>query len=70
MAAAYLFHIAKNHPFYDGNKRTGVVAAIVFLELNGLELKANEADFERLVIQVAEGKAAKADVAAFFKDNC
>jgi death on curing protein len=69
MAAAYLFHIIKNHPFYDGNKRTGVVAAIVFMELNGLELKANEADFERLVMQVAEGAADKAEVAAFFQAN-
>jgi death-on-curing protein len=70
MAAAYLFHIVKNHPFYDGNKRAGAVAAIIFMEFNGLELKANETDFERLVIQVAEGKADKAYVAAFFQKNC
>jgi death-on-curing protein len=41
MAAAYLFHITCNHPFLDGNKRVGTVAAIVFLELNGLELEAD-----------------------------
>lgn len=39
MAAAYLFHIVMNHPFVDGNKRTGTVAALVFLEWNGMELK-------------------------------
>jgi death-on-curing protein len=69
MAAAYLFHIVKNHPFYDGNKRTGAVAAAIFMELNGLDLKANEADFEKLVMQVAEGAADKPKVAAFFQAN-
>ncbi|MBN2475130.1 MAG: type II toxin-antitoxin system death-on-curing family toxin [Pirellulales bacterium] len=37
MAAAYFFHILQNHPFIDGNKRTGTVAALVFLDLNGIE---------------------------------
>lgn len=36
MAAAYLFHIVMNHPFIDGNKRTGLAAALVFLDINGL----------------------------------
>ena len=42
MAAAYLFHISQNHPFVDGNKRTGAVAAIVFLALNDIELDADD----------------------------
>jgi death-on-curing protein len=42
MAAAYLFHIAQNHPFVDGNKRTGAKAALVFLEVNDLALAASE----------------------------
>jgi len=46
MAAAYLFHIVKNHPFIDGNKRTGVAAALLFLRFNGLEL--SESNSERL----------------------
>jgi len=41
MAAAYLFHITQNHPFVDGNKRTGAVASLVFLSLNGVEIKAD-----------------------------
>jgi death-on-curing protein len=49
MAAAYLFHIARNHPFIDGNKRTGAAAAAVFLLMNGIELNADEDSFERLV---------------------
>ena len=45
MAAAYLFHIVKNHPFYDGNKRTGAVAAVVFMELNGLDAEGKRSRF-------------------------
>ena len=40
MAAAYLFHIVRNHPFVDGYKRTGLMAALLFLGLNGLRLEA------------------------------
>ena len=69
MAAAYLFHIAQNHPFVDGNKRTGAVAAIVFLSLNGIELEADEAQLEKLVLDVAQGKVGKNSVAEFFRNN-
>ncbi len=69
MAAAYLFHIARNHPFIDGNKRTGAVASIVFLMLNGIDFHADENDFERIVLLTAEGKTDKATIARFFKDN-
>ena len=55
MAAAYLFHITKNHPFVDGNKRTGAVATLVFLSLNGVEVEAGEEEFERIVVGIAEG---------------
>lgn len=63
MAAAYLFHIVKNHPFIDGNKRTGFVAALAFLELNGLVLQ--EAPSENLyeaTLAVAEGRMSKAEL--------
>ena len=69
MAAAYLFHISQNHPFVDGNKRTGAVAAIVFLALNGIDLAADEEELEKLVLKVAEGKAGKETVATFLRDN-
>ena len=69
MAAAYLFHISQNHPFVDGNKRTGAVAAIVFLALNDIELDVDEEEFEKMVLQVAEGKAGKETVATFLRDN-
>jgi death-on-curing protein len=69
MAAAYLFHIIRNHPFVDGNKRTGTVAAVIFLDINGIELNVNEQIFEEMVISVAEGKASKSSVANFFRNN-
>ncbi len=70
MAAAYLFHIVKGHPFVDGNKRTGAMAAFVFLWMNGRVLRASNPAFERFVISVAEGSAGKAEVAAFLRKHC
>jgi death-on-curing protein len=69
MAAAYLFHITQNHPFIDGNKRTGAVASLVFLSLNDVEIEADEEEFEKFVLGVAEGKIEKAVVAEFFRKN-
>lgn len=69
MAAAYLFHITQNHPFVDGNKRTGAVASLVFLSLNDIEIDADEEEFEKNVRGVAEGKIDKAAVAEFFRNN-
>lgn len=67
MATAYLFHLAKNHPFVDGNKRTAAVAALVFLALNGFDLDASEDEFAEVVLAVARGQLAKADVAVFIR---
>jgi death-on-curing protein len=67
MAAAYLFHLVKNHPFVDGNKRVGAVAAFVFLALNGFDLGAPENDFAEIVLSVARGELDKADVAVFIR---
>ncbi len=69
MAAAYLYHIVRNHPFTDGNKRTGAVASIVFLIMNGIEVNADEDSFERTVLLAAEGAMDKAAVAQFFRNN-
>ncbi len=63
MAAAYLFHIVSNHPFMDGNKRAGMLAAMVFLDLNGISIdRPSEALYE-LTMGVAEGRIEKAAVA-------
>jgi len=65
MASAYLFHLVQNHPFVDGNKRVGAVAAIVFLILNGYDFDAPEDEFVEMVLSVARSELDKADVAIF-----
>jgi death-on-curing protein len=67
MAAAYLFHICKNHPFIDGNKRTAVVAAEIFLNVNGLRLHVSNADLKRLCLGIASGDISKQEAVAFFE---
>ena len=69
MAAAYLFHLVENHPFLDGNKRIGAMAAVVFLELNGYEFDATDEEYTHLVMQVASGNMLKAEVALFFQQR-
>jgi death-on-curing protein len=69
MAAAYLYHIAQNHPFVDGNKRTGLATALMFLELNDCRFNAPKQDVENLVLAVAQGKLEKSAVAEFFRDH-
>ena len=60
MAAAYLYHIVRNHPFLDGNKRTGFIVAAVFLALNGAGSIAPSTAVEETTLAVAEGKLDKA----------
>ena len=67
MAAAYLFHLVKNHPFLDGNKRVGAVAALVFLALNGHDFHAPEDDLAETVLAVARGELGKAEVTVFLR---
>ena len=69
MAAAYVFHIVKNHPFIDGNKRTGAVAAFVFLDLNGVEVRIAEAELFDLIMAVAAGEASKSGIAEFLRSH-
>lgn len=63
MAAAYLFHIVSNHPFIDGNKRGGLLCAITFLEINGIEVDDPNGSLYDLTYGVAEGKIEKAEIA-------
>lgn len=67
MAAAYAFHIVKNHPFVDGNKRVGIVAALVFLALNGYDFNAPQKKLADFVLSLAKGELDKADVAVFIR---
>jgi death-on-curing protein len=65
MAAAYLFHIAQNHPFVDGNKRAAAAAMIMFVYLNDLDLTCDEDDLYELTSGIASGAKSKADAAVF-----
>ncbi len=67
MAAAYLFHIVRNHPFLDGNKRTGLLAALVFLDINGISIERDSETLYELTLAVAEGRADKEEVARILR---
>lgn len=70
MAAAYAFHIAQNHPFLDGNKRTALAAMLVFLEVNGHPLHAEPGLLYAMMIAVAEGRLSKAALAEWLRETC
>ena len=69
MAAAYLFHIVSNHPFVDGNKRVGLEAALIFLELNGLSVETTDEELVELVLQVATSQVSKQAIGEFFRHH-
>ena len=69
MAAAYLFHIAQNHPFVDGNKRAALAAAFAFIWLNDRRLEAGEDELTELVMGIAAGRLSKADAAVFINGH-
>ncbi len=64
-----MFHIIKNHPFIDGNKRTGTLAAIVFMENNDYQIKPTFKDLYQLAIDTANSKLSKQKISKFFKKN-
>lgn len=69
LAAAYTAGIIRNHPFVDGNKRTGFLVGVLFMELNGFRLTADEAAATRAVIELAAGTVDTAGYAAFLRAN-
>ena len=69
MAAAYLFHLVRNHPFIDGNKRVGAVAAIVFLDLNGFDFEAPPGALYDFVMALARGERTKAEAAILLREH-
>jgi death-on-curing protein len=69
MAAAYLFHLCKNHAFADGNKRTALVSTLIFLSLNDITLTASDDALEALAIGVADGSISKSEVVDFFNQR-
>jgi death-on-curing protein len=69
LAAIYTSGILRNHPFVDGNKRTGFVIGILFLELNGYRFDASEEDAAQAVIALAAGKLDEVVYGAFLRAN-
>ena len=67
MAAAYLFHISQNHAFHDGNKRTAVLAALIFLDVNGVSSLTPPDELEEMALAVAAGKATKDELIAWMR---
>ena len=63
LAAAYAHGIIKNHPFVDGNKRTGTLAAAAFLALNGFEIDCDEAEVVVVIIGVASSDVSESHLA-------
>ena len=69
LAAAYAFGIIKNHPFVDGNKRTGFLAAVLFLEANGFRFISGEAEVVVQTLSLAAGEIDEVEFAAWLRDN-
>ncbi len=69
-AAAYLFYIARNHPFLDGNKRAASAAALAFLRIKGKAPDYDMDDFVEFVVRVAEGKADLHVISRYFEKLC
>ena len=69
LAASYGLGIARNHPFIDGNKRTAFVAVELFLVLNGSGLMATDVDCVLTMLDLATGKLAEADFAAWIRQH-
>jgi death-on-curing protein len=69
MAASYAMGIVKNHPFLDGNKRTGFVAAALFIEANGFSFMATEEEAVIETLALAAGESSEGDYAAWLERN-
>lgn len=64
--AAYLYHIVKNHPFFDGNKRTGIFVCLIFFERNEVRLNLEDSALEEITVAVADNRINKTELAILF----
>lgn len=67
LAAVMLWHLGRDHPFADGNKRAALASALVFLAINGIDLAQNDDLFEALTLSVAKGEMDKEQVAGILR---
>jgi death-on-curing protein len=70
LAAAYLFGLAKNHAFVDGNKRIAIVAAGIFLMDNGYKIQTTDANLYSFVLAIAAGEIDEEGATRFLRDVC
>lgn len=70
LAAAYLYGLARNHPFSDGNKRIAYLAAFTFLLINGYLIEATQAAVISLVLSLAAGEIDEDGATRFLRDHC
>lgn len=68
-AAAYGFHLSRNHPFVDGNKRIAFVLMHIFLQMNGREIVAQEEEAYSMMMDLASGKLSKAQLSTWLKEH-
>jgi len=68
-AAALLDSLINNHPFVDGNKRTGIASAALFLQVNGYRMNASNLELEKFTLDVAQALRSVEDIAAWFQDH-
>lgn len=69
LAAACTVGIVRNYPFVDGNKRTGFVTGILFVEFNGRRFTASEPNATQAVLDLTAGEMSEAEFAAWLRDN-
>lgn len=69
LAAAYGFGLCRNHPFRDGNKRVAFLVMVVFLELNGLRVTAEDADVVATIVALADGNVSEEELASWLRDH-
>lgn len=67
LAAAYGFGLIKNHPFNDGNKRAGYLAILLFLDLNGFELRVEQVDAIQTILKVAAGRMPESELTEWIR---
>ncbi len=70
LAAVYCSGLVKSHPFFDGNKRTGFMAAYTFLKINGYQLEASEETAALQIFALADDRLSDAELTAWLADNC
>lgn len=69
-AAAYLYHIVQNHPFIDGNKRTGAMIATMFLRVHDYHFQVTEDEYVEFILAVAQGQLDKAQITKYLEQHC